>query len=180
SVGLIPGMEGRLMFNVSVDSLADVKRYLGRNTNIATDSLQGALRVAGELKGTKDLLALEGTMSGRELFVQGRSVERISGKFNLAGLPENPTGQIAFNADTIKAVAFGFTALNATADVTSGTSATFNAKLTSEGGVVSDIGGNARRSGDTTFVSLDTGTVTVSSGAGPNVHRAPHRLLTRL
>ena len=177
SVGLIPGMEGRLSFNVSVDSLADVKRYLGRNTNLATDSLQGALRVVGELKGTKDLLSLDGTMIGRELFVQGRSVERISGKFSLSGLPDKPSGQVAFNADTIRAGAFGFTALNATADVTSGTSATFNAKLTSEGGVVSNIGGNARRTGDTTFVTLDSGTVTVSSGSSYMLESPAHAML---
>jgi translocation and assembly module TamB len=177
NVGLIPGMEGNLKFNVSIDSLADVKRYLGRNTNIQTDSLQGALRVAGELKGTKDLLALEGTMSGREIFVQGRSVERISGKFNLTGLPDKPTGQIAFNADTIKAGAFGFTALNAVADVTSGTSAVFQARLTSEGGVVSNIGGNARRAGDTTLVTLDSGTVTVSSGSSYMLEAPAHATL---
>jgi translocation and assembly module TamB len=165
SVGLISGMEGRLAFNVSIDSLADVKRYIGRNSNIATDSLQGALRVAGELKGTKDLLSLEGTMSGRELFVGGRSVERITGKFALAGLPDKPAGQIEFDADTIRAGAFGFTALKATADVQSATQALFNAVLTSEGGVVSKIGGAARRAGDTTFVALDSGSVTVSSGS---------------
>jgi translocation and assembly module TamB len=164
SVGLIPGMEGRLSFNVSVDSLADVKRYIGRNSALATDSLQGALRVTGELKGTKDLLSLDGTMSGRELFVEGRSVERISGKFSLAGLPDKPAGQIEFDADTIKAGAFGFTAVKATADVLSANTARFNALLTSEGGVVSSIGGAARRAGDTTFVALDSGTVTVSNG----------------
>ena len=31
SVGLIPGMEGRLAFNLSIDSLSDVKRFVGRN-----------------------------------------------------------------------------------------------------------------------------------------------------
>jgi translocation and assembly module TamB len=165
SVGLIPGMEGRLAFNVSIDSLADVKRYIGRSSNIPTDSLQGALRVAGELRGTKELLSLEGTMSGRELFFGGRSVERITGKFALAGLPDKPAGQIEFDADTIRAGAFGFTALKATADVKSASEARFNALLTSEGGVVSSVGGAARRAGDTTFVAFDSGRVTVTGGS---------------
>jgi translocation and assembly module TamB len=177
SVGLIPGMEGRLTFNVSVDSLQDVKRYLGRNTAIATDSLEGALRVTGELKGTKDLLSLDGTMSGRALAVKGRSIERISGKFSLAGLPDKPAGEIAFTADTIRAGSFGFSSLNATADVTSATSATFNARLTSEGGVVSNIGGATRQSGDTTFVALDSGTVTVSSGSNYALEAPAHAIL---
>jgi translocation and assembly module TamB len=170
-------MEGRLTFNVSVDSLQDVKRYLGRNTAIATDSLEGALRVTGELKGTKDLLSLDGTMSGRALAVKGRSIERISGKFSLAGLPDKPAGEIAFTADTIRAGSFGFSSLNATADVTSATSATFNARLTSEGGVVSNIGGAARQSGDTTFVALDSGTVTVSSGSNYALEAPAHAIL---
>jgi translocation and assembly module TamB len=179
SMGLIPGAEGRLSFNVSIDSLADVKRYIGRNTSIAADSLEGAVRVIGELKGTKDLLSLEGTMSGRQLFVQGKSVERISGKFNLAGLPDKPAGQIAFNADTIRVGAFGFTALNATADVTSGTSALFNAHLTSEGGVTSNVGGSARMSGDTTFIVLDSGAVTVSSGSSYKLEAPAHAMLQK-
>ena len=177
SVGLISGMEGRLAFNLSIDSLSDVKRFVGRNSAISGDSLQGALRVAGELKGTKDLLSLEGTMSGRELFVEGRSVERISGRFSLAGLPDKPAGRIAFNADTIRAGSFGFSSLNATADVTSATSALFNARLTSEGGVVSNVGGAARRSGDSTFVSLDSGAVTVSNGSSYVLEAPAHAVL---
>jgi translocation and assembly module TamB len=177
SVGLIPGAEGRLSFNVSIDSLADVKRYIGRNTALATDSLQGALRVTGELKGTKDLLSLDGTMSGRELFLSGRSVERITGKFSLAGLPDNPAGQISFNADTIRVGAFGFTALNANANVTSANTASFTARLTSEGGVVSNIGGSARRAADTTFVALDSGTVTIASGSSYFLEAPAHAVI---
>lgn len=179
SVGLIPGMEGRLAFNVSVDSLRDVKRYLGRNSPIATDSLEGALRVAGELQGTKDLLSLTGTMSGRTMSVQGKSVERISGKFSLTGLPDRPTGQIAFNADTIKAGSFGFSSLLANVSVTSATSAFFSARLTSEGGVVSNIGGSAEKRGDTTYVALDSGTVTVSSGSAYALESPAHAVLVR-
>lgn len=165
TVGLIPGMEGRLAFNVSIDSLADVKRYIGRNTSLAADSVRGALLVSGELRGTTGNLALAGTMSGRELFVGGRSVEGIRGRFSLANLPDKPTGQASFSADTIKAGPFGFTSLVASADITSATSGLFDAKLTSEGGVVTTIGGSARLSGDTTLISLDSGVVTVSSGS---------------
>ena len=174
TVGLIPGMEGRLAFNVSVDSLADVRRYIDRNTSLAADSLRGALRVTGELRGTTNLLALEGTMSGRELFVEGRSVESISGKFSLANLPEAPTGQVSFSADTIKAGPFGFTSLIASADVTSVKSATFKARLTSEGGVVSNIGGSARQAGDTTLIAVDSGAVTVSSGSSYRMEAPVH------
>ncbi|MDO8501278.1 MAG: translocation/assembly module TamB [Gemmatimonadaceae bacterium] len=174
TVGLIPGMEGRLSFNLSVDSLADLKRYIGRNTAISGDSLRGALRVTGELRGTKDLLALDGTMSGRELSVQGRSVEHITGKFSLGGLPDRPTGQISFNADTIRAGAFGFTSLSATGELKSATSGAFNARLTSEGGVVSTIGGSARRAGDTTLVVVDSGVVTVSSGSNYRMEAPAH------
>jgi hypothetical protein len=165
SVGLIAGMEGRLKFNVSIDSLADVQQYVGKNSTIAADSLHGALHVVGELAGTKDLLSLEGTMSGRELSLSGRKVERVGGTFSLGGLPDNPSGKVSFTADTIRAGAFGFTALEGTADIKSAQSASVDAKLTSEGGVVSSIGGNVRRSGDTTFVALDSGSVTVSSGS---------------
>lgn len=177
TVGLIPGIEGKLAFNVSIDSLADVKRYLARSSAIKSDSLEGALRVAGELRGTKDLLALDGTMSGRNLFVSGRSVERFTGKFSLAGLPDKPAGQVSFAADTIKAGAFGFTALTANANVTSATSAAFDARLTSEGGVASVIGGSARRAGDTTFVQIDSGNVTVSNGNSYRIEAPVHAAL---
>jgi translocation and assembly module TamB len=177
TVGLIPGIEGRLAFNLSIDSLSDVKRYLGRNTTIVKDTLEGALRVSGELRGTKDLLSLEGTMSGRNLLVTGKSVQQITGKFSLAGLPDNPQGTVTFAADTIRAGAFGFTALAANANVTSATSASFDARLTSEGGVASVIGGSARRAGDTTFVVLDSGNVTVSNGNAYRIEAPVHAML---
>src|SRR5688572_7839997 len=178
SVGLIKGMEGSLRFTASVDSLADVKRYIGQNTSILTDSLRGALRVSGELKGTTDLLSLEGTLAGREIFVDGRTVENVAGRFSLTGLPDAPAGKISFDADTIRAGAFGFTSLNATADLTSGSSATFNARLTSEGGIVSTVGGAAQRRGDTTFLALDSGRVTVSDNSSYQLESPTRIVLT--
>ncbi len=165
SVGLIPGREGRLAFNVAVDSLSDVKRYIGRNTSVATDSLQGAVRMVGELSGTRDLLSLQGTMSGRGLSTKGKSIERLAGTFLLSGLPANPMGTIGLEADTIRAGPFGFTALQVNAQVASANSANFTARLMSEGGVVSSLGGSALRAGDTTRIALDSGSVAVSSGS---------------
>ena len=162
SVGMVEGAEGNLRFNVAVDSLADVKRYIAQNTSISPDSLRGALRVIGELKGTKNLLSLEGTLAGRQLFVEGRTVERVGGRFSLTGLPDSPAGTITLEADTIRAGAVGFTSLNATANVTSATTATFNARLASEGGIISTVGGAAEKRGDSTLVAIDSGTVTVS------------------
>ncbi|HEX5576919.1 MAG TPA: translocation/assembly module TamB domain-containing protein, partial [Gemmatimonadaceae bacterium] len=165
SLGLIEGMEGNLRFNVAVDSLADVKRYIAQNTSISPDSLRGALRVIGELKGTKDLLSLDGTLAGREIFVEGRTVERVGGRFALTGLPDAPAGTITLEADTIRAGAVGFTSLNATANVTSATTATFNARLASEGGIISTVAGAAERRGDSTLVAIDSGAVTVSESS---------------
>ena len=176
SLGMIEGAEGNLRFTVSVDSLADVKRYIGQNTSVTTDSLRGALRVTGELRGTRDLLSLEGTLAGRELFVDGRTVEGISGRFSLAGLPDSPTGTVTLEADTIRAGAVGFTLLKATANVTSATSATFDARLASEDGIISTIAGAAQRLGDTTVVSIDSGAVSVSENSS-YVLESPARLV---
>ena len=165
TVGMIEGAEGDLRFTVSVDSLDNVKRYLGQRTPLVTDSLRGALRVSGELRGTKDLLSLKGTLAGREIFYEGRTVEGISGRFDLAGLPDNPTGEVVLEADTIRAGAVGFTSLDATANVMSSSSATFKARLASEDGIISTVRGAALRSGDTTFVALDSGAVTVSENS---------------
>ncbi len=174
SVGLIEGIEGNLRFNVSVDSLADVQRYIGQRTSIATDSLRGAVRVTGELKGTKDLLSLEGTLAGRQIFLDGRTVEGISGKFALTGLPDTPAGEITLEADTIRAGPVGFTSLDAAATVTSATSATFTARLASEGGIISTLGGAAQRIGDTTMVTLDSGAVTVAENSSYRLESPAH------
>jgi hypothetical protein len=166
SMGMIEGAEGNLRFNVSVDSLADVKRYIAQNTTLSTtDSLRGAIRVTGELKGTKDLLSLEGTLAGRELFFEGRTVERVGGRFSLTGLPDTPSGDISFEADTIRAGAVGFTTMEANVNVTSATTATFRARLASESGITSTINGGAERRGDTTLVAVDSGAVTVSANS---------------
>ena len=163
-IGLIEGKEGKLAFVVSVDSLADVKRYIGQNTSISGDSITGSLRIAGEVTGTKDRLTLDGTMTGRDLYAAGRTVGRINGKFSLADLTGTPKGDVSFTADTIRAGAFGFTSLTADAKVTSATSATFDANIASEGGIVSTIAGNASMLGDTTLLHIDSGNVVVSNG----------------
>ncbi len=163
-VGLMPGREGKLAFVVSVDSLADVKRYIGQNTPISGDSIRGSLRIAGEVTGTRDRLNIDGTMTGRELFAAGKTVGRISGKFSLDDVTKNPAGQVSFNADTIRAGAFGFTSLAASARVMSASRASFDAQLASEGGVISTIGGSANLSGDTTSIRIDSGNVAVSGG----------------
>lgn len=165
SVGMIEGAEGNLRFTVSVDSLADVKRYIRQNTTLSADSLRGALRVTGELRGTRDLLSLEGTLAGRELFYEGRTVEGITGRFALAGLPDSPSGEVVFEADTLRAGAIGFTSIDATANVTSANSATFSARLASEGGIVTTLAGAAQRAGDTTIVAIDSGAVAVSENS---------------
>jgi hypothetical protein len=163
-VGLIAGKEGKLGFIVSVDSLADVRRYLGQNTPLSGDSIRGALRIAGTMSGTKDNLLLNGTMLGSDLFAAGKTVGHIDGKFSLADITKNPSGTLSFDADTIRAGPFGFTSLSAEANVKSSTSATFDARLASEGGVISTIGGSASLIGDTTAIRIDSGNVVVSGG----------------
>jgi hypothetical protein len=163
-VGLIEGKQGKLGFVVSVDSLADVKRYLAQNTPISGDSIRGSLRIAGDVSGTKDNLLLIGTMTGRDLVAAGKTVGSINGKFSLADITKNPAGTLSFDADTIRAGPFGFTSLSASANVKSSTSATFDARLASEGGVISTIAGSASLIGDTTAIRVDSGNVVVAGG----------------
>jgi len=163
-VGLIEGKSGKLAFIVSVDSLADVKRYIGQHSSISGDSITGSLRIAGEVAGTKNHLTLDGTMNGRDLYAEGKTVGHISGKFSLADLTGTPNGDVAFSADTIRAGAFGFTSLTASAKVNSATSASFDARLASEGGVISSVTGSASMVGDTTMIRVDSGNVLVSNG----------------
>ena len=176
-VALIAGKAGRLAFVVSVDSLADVKRYIGQHTAISGDSITGSLRVAGEVAGTKDHLTLDGTMSGRELYAAGKTVGRITGKFSLADITGTPNGNVSFDADTIRAGAFGFTSLTASARVNSATSGNFDARLASEGGVISTIAGSTSLHGDTTLIRIDSGNVAVS---GNNSYRLEAPVNARL
>ena len=175
TVGLRPGIEGKLGFVVSVDSLADVRRYVDRATTVAGDSLRGSLQVAGELTGSIERLGLIGTLTGRGLSVEGRSVEAVTGEFSLADLTRQPVGVISLTADTIRAGAFGFSTVTARANVLSASSATFDARLATEGSVVSTIAGRASRAGDTTRISVDSGVVTVSSGSTYRLE-APSRI----
>lgn len=174
TVGLRPGIEGKLGFVVSVDSLADVKRFVNRATSIPGDSLRGSLRVAGELTGTIERLGLIGTLSGRELSVEGRSVKAISGEFTLADITKQPAGQVSLTADTVRAGPFGFSTISTRANILSANSATFDARLATEGTVVSTLTGRAMRAGDTTRVSVDSGAVTVSSGSAYRLEAPAH------
>ncbi len=163
-LGLIEGKAGKLGFVVSVDSLADVKRYIGQHSSISGDSITGSLRIAGDVAGTKDHLTLDGTMTGRDLYAEGKTVGHINGKFSLTDLTGTPNGDVEFSADTIRAGPFGFTSLTAAARVNSASSASFDARLASEGGVISTIAGAASMVGDTTMIRVDSGNVVVSGG----------------
>jgi hypothetical protein len=168
---------GRLSFIVAVDSLADVRRYIGANTSLSADSLRGAVRIAGEVAGSSKRLAAQGAITARELFVDGRSVERIGGRFDLADLTGKPNGTLTLRADTVRAGTMSFDSLDTRVALDTTGMAGFTASLAGENGVLSRLGGTARRNGDTTNVALDSAVVTVSNGSTYRLQAPAHLTL---
>ncbi|HUQ19381.1 MAG TPA: translocation/assembly module TamB domain-containing protein, partial [Gemmatimonadaceae bacterium] len=168
---------GKLGFVVAMDSLSDVKRFVKSATKLPTDSLRGAIRIAGEVTGGPKTMSLSGTVTGRELAAQGKTIQAISGKFSLNDLANNPNGVLTIRADTVKAGPLGFSSIDANAKLDSSGLAVFDASLATGNGVVSKLRGTALHSGDTTRLSLDSGQVTVSDGSSYRLDAPAHVML---
>lgn len=120
-LGLAPGVSDSLAYLVVVDSLGGLRRFLGPPkggegvlvANVgelvsmelppAADSLSGSVEARGMLRGSIDELATDGTIAGRELYVNGNQARALTGSFDIAGLLGTPAGIVSARVDTVLA-----------------------------------------------------------------------------
>ena len=120
-VGLVAGRTDSLGFQLTVDSLGGLRRYIrgarrgvgiGEGPNEAAtavreggiaDSLTGSLGLIGSVSGSIDSLVLSGKLAGSGLFVGGTQAKVVDGAFAITDVGGEPRGTAAFNLDTLVA-----------------------------------------------------------------------------
>ncbi len=153
---------GTLKFTAVMDSLSRLRALVpSLATNAAVDSLRGSAELTGELTGSVEHLALNGTVRANDVTFGGRGVESIRGSILLADVTKDIHGSLIFGADTVHLGPVGFQSIRASVAIASPTSGQFSASMLSESGVQTELAGNLTRSRDTTIVRLDSAAVLV-------------------
>lgn len=145
-----------LRFDLMVDSLGGLRRYLGEaavsDSVAATDSLGGRIRATGRLFGSVQSPSLTAALDGRELAVAGSGARVLRANVALRDLRGAMSGDVQLSGDTI--VASGVRLSNASADflLHSDSTGEFAVQATAQNGPVIASAGGIHIAGDTTIV----------------------------
>ena len=101
ALGLAERTTDTLAYQVSVDSLGGLRRYVTQLTSgfrgastSATDSIAGTLLVRGTASGSVKALDVKGTLTGNNLFVRREAGRDVTGSFEITDLVNGPAGTV--------------------------------------------------------------------------------------
>lgn len=110
ALGLTSRTSDSLVYEIIVDSLGGLRRYVarmpgsgqanGRGTTEA-DSLAGSLTLQGSASGSLAALNLSGSLTGNNVFVRREAGREITGSFALANVLKGPTGNLSFRSTAL-------------------------------------------------------------------------------
>ena len=108
ALGLTSRASDSLQYQVTVDSLGGLRRYISRFTSSWTptdgaiaDSLAGSLLVTGSARGSLGDVQLAGRVAGRDMFIRREAGREITGSFTLANLRDAPNGTLDLRFDDL-------------------------------------------------------------------------------
>lgn len=106
--GLAPGRSDSLRFDVRVDSLGGVRRYLASSTALTADSLGGTLSAAGVLVGAIDSASLSVELAGRGLQRNTIRAASLLGQLDLENAfgARHGTGSLTLDSVTVANLRF--------------------------------------------------------------------------
>jgi translocation and assembly module TamB len=99
ALGLPGGARDSVTFRVQVDSLGGLRRYIA-DGEAAGDSLNGSLDIVGIARGTLSSLDVAGSVSGRELRLDGQFAQGLRGRFDIRDVTGRAQGSLSVRVDT--------------------------------------------------------------------------------
>jgi translocation and assembly module TamB len=104
-LGLPHGGSDSLRFQLIVDSLGGLRRYLtpsgAQRDSLLADSLGGRVTLTGIAYGRLDSLDVAGALAGTELYVGTSRDRTVAGRFALRNVLADPTGSASLRMDTL-------------------------------------------------------------------------------
>ena len=132
ALGLTSRVSDSLRYQVAVDSLGGLRRYVSRLTSTfaarpgaPVDSLAGSFVVTGSARGSLRDLQVNGKITGSELFVRREAGREITGAFTLANVFTAPSGSVNLRFDDLNVGLIALDTLAATLRFESGRSGAF-------------------------------------------------------
>ncbi|HKO14684.1 MAG TPA: translocation/assembly module TamB domain-containing protein [Gemmatimonadaceae bacterium] len=175
TLGLPHGPAASLHFQLAVDSLGGLRRYLapGRGDEAAGDSLAGTIVLAGTAGGRVDSLDLAGTISGAGLHVGSNRGSSLSGHFDVRNALASPVGTFTARMDTVSVAGVALDSVDAGVQFEGKSRASFVLAAASENGPRARLAGNFTADGgaaigaatSVTRLRLDTLDLTVGDNA---------------
>ena len=197
ALGLHRGVVDSLAYEITVDSLGGLRRWLpaaeraqlvangGVDPAVAaraaaTDSLAGTLRSDGVLVGSVDSLAVRGALEGRGLYVRGHRAQSLGGSYGGIDLLGQPRATATIELDTLLVGGVRLAGAELSAQMLRPRQVTFSLHALSENGPQVVVGGIVDRAADSTLVTLQDVSLLVHAEEGrPRAWRLvrPTRLL---
>ncbi len=176
ALGLPQGASDSLHFQVEVDSLGGLRRYLAGATAPAAatngaapvyaDSLSGSLAITGWAKGRLDSLDVAGRLTGTNAYLRIAGAHGVDGAFFVRNILANPVGVVTARLDTLRLPGVALDTLGATVNVDSRSVAQFRVGAVSHSGPSLDVSGDIHRgAGDALLVAIRKGSAVVDKSS---------------
>ena len=163
--GLTSAVNDSLAYEVLVDSLGGLRRYLGAvaapqatatGASTAADSIDGSVTLTGMLHGNIDSLRLAGNVDARDLWLRGDRAKHIAGGIEYTNVRGAMTRRLSARVDTALVANVGIRQGTVALRAYDRQHAEFKAEVVSTNGPAMLVHGDAAMIGDTTSVRLDT------------------------
>jgi translocation and assembly module TamB len=161
ALGLTPQAADSLQYQVTVDSLGGLRRYVSRFTSAwgpidgaIADSLAGSLVVVGSASGSLSDVQLAGRVTGSDLFVRREAGREISGAFTLTNLRNAPNGTLHLRFDDLHVGVIALDTLGVSLRFEPGRAGTFRFGALASNGVRLAAVGDVARANDSTNVLM--------------------------
>ena len=182
ALGLIERTEDSLHYQIVVDSLGGLRRYVERAMSsferpagATADSLGGTIAVSGVARGSLQHLDLAGRIDGTSLFVRREAGKLLAGRFDLKDVVENPSGTLNVQVNRLNVGLIALDTLGFDARFESAETGVFAVSALARNKVTFSASGDVAVANDQTSVLLrDLTFVTDSSRWGL---KAPARVL---
>jgi translocation and assembly module TamB len=148
SLGLAERTADSVRFEIAVDSLGGLRRYVTRmtaaltDTGVSRDSLAGSLRVTGVVSGSLRAPDVRGRVAGSNVFVRREAGREVEGAFDLRDVFNAPTGSASVRIDAMNVGGIALDTLGATVRLDAGRTGQFRVGALARNGVTLDVGGD--------------------------------------
>ena len=171
ALGLKSSTGDSVQYQITVDSLGGLRRYVSRFTSSWTptdgaiaDSLSGSLVVVGAARGSLSDVEVGGRVTGSNVFIRREAGREISGSFTLGNLRTTPSGTLHLRFDDLHVGPIALDTLGASLRFESGRTGTFSfGALAANGVKLAAAGDLAKSDTSTSLLFRDLALLTDSS-----------------